>query len=118
MRDISVDLVPQARVRVAVCTVLADRVAWSARGGEEAADLFGARCWVLVVACDEGIESCDEFAYTSSYNSDGKIEPEPAPEDEPSGSPWPTGHRFADRTGKYGTPRTTTVPEISVGDKM
>ncbi|MFB8050680.1 transposase [Streptomyces rubiginosohelvolus] len=25
-------------------------------------------------------------------------EPEPAPEEEPSGSPWPTGHRFADRT--------------------
>ncbi|MFG2924260.1 ISL3 family transposase [Streptomyces sp. NPDC048305] len=24
--------------------------------------------------------------------------PEPAPEEEPSGSPWPTGHRFADRT--------------------
>ncbi|GAA4888131.1 hypothetical protein GCM10023237_01700 [Streptomyces coeruleoprunus] len=25
-------------------------------------------------------------------------EPGPAPEEEPSGSPWPTGHRFADRT--------------------
>ncbi|WP_455569141.1 ISL3 family transposase [Streptomyces hydrogenans] len=25
-------------------------------------------------------------------------EPEPAPGEEPSGSPWPTGHRFADRT--------------------
>ncbi|MDX3771675.1 MULTISPECIES: ISL3 family transposase [unclassified Streptomyces] len=25
-------------------------------------------------------------------------EPEPAPEEEPPGSPWPTGHRFADRT--------------------
>ncbi|WP_329359588.1 hypothetical protein [Streptomyces sp. NBC_01483] len=25
-------------------------------------------------------------------------EPEPASEEEPPGSPWPTGHRFADRT--------------------
>ncbi|MGW3177544.1 hypothetical protein [Streptomyces sp. NPDC001153] len=25
-------------------------------------------------------------------------EPEPAPGEEPSGSPWPTGHRFADRS--------------------
>ncbi|MFE7597888.1 hypothetical protein [Streptomyces sp. NPDC057494] len=25
-------------------------------------------------------------------------EPEPHPEEDPSGSPWPTGHRFAERT--------------------
>ncbi|WP_328374616.1 hypothetical protein OG372_00165 [Streptomyces sp. NBC_01020] len=40
-------------------TVLADRDAWPAPGGEEVADFYGARCWASVVAYDDGIEVRD-----------------------------------------------------------
>ncbi|MET9535325.1 hypothetical protein ABZY02_33005 [Streptomyces sp. NPDC006649] len=42
-----------------ISTVLADRDAWPAPGGQEVTDLFGARCWVSVVAYDDGIEVRD-----------------------------------------------------------
>lgn len=34
-------------------------VAAPGTGGEEVADLFGARCWVSVVAYDDGVEVRD-----------------------------------------------------------
>jgi hypothetical protein len=46
-------------VRALIADVLRRPELWPTPGGEEAADVFGGRCWVTVVAYLDGIEVRD-----------------------------------------------------------
>ncbi|MFF1962954.1 hypothetical protein ACFVW5_04900 [Streptomyces sp. NPDC058232] len=54
---------PTAQARIEVRSLIVDVLRhpelWPAPGGEEAADVFGGRCWVSVVAYLDGIEVRD-----------------------------------------------------------